>query len=364
MASIFFSRQYQGFKIKFRDDSGKTQQKALGKSPHTEADRQRAIVKASALGFTIGESQPVSTKPDPADFDTWLNTYIGRKKKILRPDGLAGFDTVMRQFREFIHRQGIVRLDAITAHNINEWVDAISPTLKTTTVINKLAIVSGIFTMALKEKQIKDHPVKYPLELAREADRAFWASVDKPEIKYLTPDQQTRLWQVLNDGVISGTVRAETRDIAVLMAYSGLRIKAAASLTFDDVDNDFINIPKTLDKGKKGYSAYLFPQAREVIERRRLLHTTGKLFPEILRPRYVWNHLLTILRREGLDDILAMGHFCHMFRHTHCVNLASNGLSAENARQQLGHSDIKTTMIYYQITRDTQRNALAAIKLD
>jgi site-specific recombinase XerD len=365
-AIVIFNAQYGGYKVKFQDANGKTQQHALGKSPRSDADRQRALALAIERGFTFEAPVPSSaSKIDACEtLKGWTDVYLERKKDSVRADTLPNLVSILHQFLKFSTDNGMTRLDEITAKHVNEWVDGMKQVkLKPSSIVTKLTALSGLFTMAHKEGRIKEHPVKYPLELAREKFAAYRDNSTESEVKYLTEEQQKRYWDAFRDAIMNDRVRVELYDIAVIMAFTGLRVKAAANLTFEDINNDIVIVPKHLSKGRKEYGSFLFDKAKEVIEGRRRVLKTGKLFPEITNHKQVWHGLRTFLRREGLDDILAMGHFCHSLRHTHAVNLVSQGVALQVIQEQLGHSDITSTQVYAKVSRDAHRNALANVKI-
>lgn len=363
-ATIVYVSQYGGYKSKYKDENGRTQQRSLGKSSRSDADYARAVKTATELGFTISEPSLISAPKtdDSATLDGWVLLYLQRRTRGLRPDSINNYRWVLRDFQFFARSKGLSRLDEITAIHVNEWVDGMD--LHASSVVTKLNVISGLFTMAIKEGRIENHPVKYPLAMAREAFTSFKKSTTEPEIKYYSPEQQERYLLALNEGVARGDIRPEVCDIAVLMLFSGLRVKAATYLTFEDVDDTFLNVPKSQDKCGQGYAAFVFPQAREVIDRRRERLGTGRVFPEIMSHRYVWQSIRTAIKRDRrLSDILELGNYCHILRHTHAVNLLGKGVAIEVIKDQLGHLDISTTQIYAKLTRDAHKAALSRISI-
>jgi len=358
MAGIIYDGQYRGYKVKTADG----RRVALGRSPKFDEVPEHIVELARPhLGEAAPKPKPVKVD-DSETVDGFIRVYLTRKQKTVRPDTMPNLVTVLRQFQAFCKRKAISRLDAVEVRHINQWVDEIGEKLMVTSVVTKLTVISGLYTMAVKEGRVKDHPVKYPLECAREAVGAYRSNKTTADIKYLTPEQQARYWAAFDRGVASGKTPEWLRDLALLMAFSGLRIKAATYLTFADLDRDFANIPAPLDKGCRGYSAFLFGRAREVVERRRAALGSGRVFP-VVNHRRVWHRLRTFLEQNGLADMIALGHYCHVLRHTHAVSLVGQGVPLQVIQSQLGHADITTTQVYAKVSRDTHRAALADVKI-
>lgn len=164
-----------------------------------------------------------------------------------------------------------------------------------------------------------------------------------------------------------------------LLAFTGVRKGEALALTWDDIDfeNKMLSITKTIARNTKNEIVINHPKTETSIreisldgvtveilkkwrqDQRKYLLSYGynSLNPkqivfasknnnylDPLRPNNIQKRLC---RESGIKDITI-----HGFRHTHCSLLFEAGLSIQDVRNRLGHSDIQTTMnIYAHVTK-------------
>lgn len=164
-----------------------------------------------------------------------------------------------------------------------------------------------------------------------------------------------------------------------LLAFTGIRKGEALALTWEDVDFDrkLLTINKTIARNTKNEIVINHPKTQSSVreisldditldilkkwrqDQRKYLLSYGH---NSLRPNQIIfasknnNHLDPIrpnnihkrlCKESGIKDITI-----HGFRHTHCSLLFEAGLSIQDVRNRLGHSDIQTTMnIYAHVTK-------------
>jgi len=63
--------------------------------------------------------------------------------------------------------------------------------------------------------------------------------------------------------------------------------------------------------------------------------------------------LMKLTKRCGFPEVTQF----HALRHTYATQLIKNSKDLTVAKEQLGHSDIRTTMKYSDLTEDRKRNA-------
>lgn len=164
-----------------------------------------------------------------------------------------------------------------------------------------------------------------------------------------------------------------------LLAFTGIRKGEALALTWEDVDFDrkLLTINKTIARNTKNEIVINHPKTQSSVreisldditldilkkwrqDQRKYLLSYGH---NSLRPNQIIfasknnNHLDPIrpnnihkrlCKENEIKDITI-----HGFRHTHCSLLFEAGLSIQDVRNRLGHSDIQTTMnIYAHVTK-------------
>jgi len=187
-------------------------------------------------------------------------------------------------------------------------------------------------------------------------------------------------------------MRGVPRLCATLMYGSGLRLSECVSLRVKDIDFDRAEITVRCGKGDKDRRVPLprlaVPALRSHLERRQrdfavdLRHgVAGSKLPDALsrkipsaerdwRWQYVFvasrtyveartgirrrHHLHeTVLQRQFANAVRASGinkrATCHTLRHSFATHLLESGSDIRTIQELLGHSDVRTTMIYTHV---------------
>lgn len=165
------------------------------------------------------------------------------------------------------------------------------------------------------------------------------------------------------------------------MYFTGCRLGECLALTFEDLNNDIININKTISKefiyGKRQITT---PKTKKSI---RKIHIDKILKNELNILREYYNNIsdsfqegwyifggneplspTTIERRKNLYCEIAniKKIRLHDFRHSHASLLLSSGVPISAISERLGHSDITTTMnVYIHLIPKDEERVLKAI---
>ena len=166
----------------------------------------------------------------------------------------------------------------------------------------------------------------------------------------LPPPEPVR---VPEPGEVKAVVRACTtlrdRLLVTLLADTGLRASEAGGIDIEDIDVKASSI-LVLGKGKKRRLAYFSPASRYLLLRYIAERESGPLFlgkhGRRLGYNGVWNVVKKAAKRAGVGDLHP-----HSLRHAAISALLSNGVNQEAVMHQVGHSDVKTLMIYAAATR-------------
>lgn len=211
------------------------------------------------------------------------------------------------------------------------------------TVDRELALLSRIFTLAMKHKLAATNPCA---EVARLA-------TDNRRVRYLLDEEEERLLPLLTGP------RAHVRAAVLVAIGTGMRRGDQLNMKWDRVDfqRGVIWVPNA--KTGQSYTVPMSTQVREImLELRRAAKGADYVFanPRTGRP-------YTELRRPFDSACLeagVKGLRWHDLRHTFGTRLAEAGHSEATIAELMGHSDPKTTRRYTHGTERAKRSAVEA----
>ena len=172
--------------------------------------------------------------------------------------------------------------------------------------------------------------------------------VPKRQLVPLSLDEVARFWSSFHTA----------RDLAIvgLMLLQGLRSAEVLGLNEDDVLYSEAQL-RVRGKGNKLRSLPLAPETVQLLDHYRRLERpqveTAALFVSLKGPargtRLTLAGLRSLFRyhRKGTGIRLANP---HRFRHTFASDMVRAGISLPALMRLMGHSDIRTTLLYVQIT--------------
>lgn len=190
------------------------------------------------------------------------------------------------------------------------------------------------------------------------------------------------------------TVRGPNRLVARLLYGTGMRVLEALRLRVQDIDFDYQQITVRSGKGDKDrvtvLPASLVPDLRRCLEDTRRTHEAdlasgfGEVYlPHALARKYggagrawTWQYVFPserlsvdprdgVTRRQHMSEVgvqralryagrranLEKRLTPHTLRHCFATHLLEDGYDIRTVQQLLGHSDVKTTMIYTHVMR-------------
>ena len=179
------------------------------------------------------------------------------------------------------------------------------------------------------------------------------------------------------DRCLTGT-RYEHRNRAIffLGLGSGMRISEIVGLTIKDVMPhgevlDEIVLEKHSTKGKKSRTVFLTEQAVEFlkfyieqrIEQGEVLLPETPIFPSQRdRRKPLLPNAGTHLMRQIFADSGVANASSHSMRRTHGDTLRQNGADLKLIQTQLGHANIQTTAIYFDVTEEERKARIRKLK--
>ncbi len=172
-----------------------------------------------------------------------------------------------------------------------------------------------------------------------------------PDKPHLTPEEIQRISNI----EASGELYTEVKTAFLFACFTGLRISDLKSLYWKDINIERMEIVKKQIKTKNVVSIPLHHIAYKIID-------DGKMHdqkePVFKRLSSIQDTLNNYLRRIGEKAELRFNLGWHIARHTFAVLSLDNGADIFTVSKLLGHTDIKTTLVYSRATQKMKREAV------
>ena len=235
---------------------------------------------------------------------------------------------------------------SICAKDVEKGLDELRKTKKPETVNRYLVTLCAGFELAVINGRVDKNPCKY---VKRYKD-------DDPKNRYLSKDEEQRLYKVLPD---------EYWRVAVFVSFNtGLRKTEQLSLLWKDVD--FSSEKITVRETKAGKIQYIDINT-EVVKafkelRSKPLDIGGRIFYAISRKRKKSGYyelinqpfsLKEYLEKAGIEEFV-----WHDLRHTVVSRLVRMGVNLVTVKELARHSSIDTTLGYAHLHKDDCRKAV------
>jgi len=269
------------------------------------------------------------------DFETWL-----RSKKNLRPSTAALYVKCLNRVRRMFDRDPkIPDIGTVRDSTVN---------LSETSRRNILQALEHWFDFVGTPIVIEDKP-----QARRRA----------PE--YLSEEQMRRLF--------STSLNLEERGLLSVLYYGGLRLDEGVSLTWPDIDLQDARI--RIRNGKGGVTDEVFVQ-NPCVDSLADLRAFGDLFGcdheyvfhtlRLVDGRYVpvGKPCTPLSKRRAYEAVVALGERAgiplhpHMLRHSIATHMVDRGAPLPFVQRHMRHADPSSTLIYYHMNSEAQRNAI------
>ena len=173
---------------------------------------------------------------------------------------------------------------------------------------------------------------------------------------YLTKEEVLKL--------IESCRSTKQRAIVETFYGSGIRLEELRMLKLTDIESKSNRIFVHCGKGRKDRYTLL---SKRLVETLRNYYRTQQQKPksylfegqksgEPLHSRSIQHSVVTAYQNAGLSE---KGHKVHALRHSFATHLLDAGVDIHTIKELLGHSDIKTTMVYLHL-QSSKRNLLVS----
>lgn len=178
-------------------------------------------------------------------------------------------------------------------------------------------------------------------------------------LRYLTVDEERRLLHELDPTRIANGLSAEpvrragrqkwmqdNYDLVIMLIDTGARYSEIANIGWRDIDLATGEIKLWRSKVQNESVIYMTDRVETILRRRRGETNGETVFANKAGERRGYSAIAIrkAFRRAGLYACTI-----HTLRHTHATRLVQNGLTIQEVKAVLGHTDIRTTMRYVHL---------------
>jgi len=285
------------------------------------------------------------------DFHDKINDYANHLllERNLSKNSIDSYIYDIKKFVEYASKKKDIEIDE---QFINEYIlNCALNDLNPASISRYLSSLKSFFNFLFDEKIIDRNPTQ---------------NIEGPRIFrslpiYLTVEEVNKLLS------FSITSSSELRDKAILelMYSSGLRVSEVIDLKLSNVDfeESFLlisgkgNKERLVPFGERAYHLlweYIYNVRKFYVKPK----TTNNVFLNVrlgtkLSRMGIWKILKKYTSMQNIQKNIKP----HTLRHSFATHLLANGADLRTVQELLGHSDISTTTIYTQVTKDMLRKA-------
>jgi len=270
------------------------------------------------------------------------------KRKNCSKHTLRNYMNTLKQFVLWVD----VPIEQVTHKTVLSFMDhLLDKRLKPKTINCYLNSIRGFYEYLIEEEQV---PIPHPVK------RGYSLRLSRPLPRYLRDEDVLRLFNVIKS----------KRDLAMfmLMLRCGLRVEEVAKLTMAALDLPRSQLFVYEGKGVKDRVVYLSNDAYKILvqylkarpssrAKRVFLIEKGRFKGKPIQVRGIQH------RMQHYAQIAGLKVSCHQLRHTMATQLLNADADLVTIQDLLGHTRIKTTQRYCQVSNlKVQRDYHKAIE--
>ena len=350
---------------------GKKQYKNVYGRTQKEADR-----KAEELKVSMRKGMDISASSD--SFKTWAEHWLMSKKyEDVSLDRYNALSTRAGVWIDALQHAQISQIRPFELQSILFSIAAKNPNtgkpMAKKTIKEYIQVINSIFNFAHENRVLDYNPatnLKIPQTAAEPVKR-----------RALTTEERKRVMEFEH----------RAKPSAMLMMLSGLRRGEATALQWNDIDfvNNKISVTKSYNFKTKDFKAPKNGKARVVTVPQILIdylktlpkkslfvltNASGKMMTDDSWRRMYDSYIFDMNLEYGFKEkpnkyspkkipMVITPFTPHELRHTFCTIMYEAGIDALSAKEQMGHSDIQTTLsIYTHLSKQHKENDIK--KLD
>lgn len=299
-------------------ESAQTDKKTLAKA--LLGKREHEMLEAKVVGL------PVQADITLEEFE---KEYLEHAEAQKKPSSVRADQVALQHLLPVF---GKMKLREITPGAVQRYIDRrrlvvnrYGRRMRASTIRNEIFTLSAIFREAIRRELVQNNPVS----------RVRKPKEDNTIVRYLTPEEDERLWPALSDHL---------KPIVKVALHTGMRKGELLNLAWADVDYDqrLITVRNTKSNRKRYIPmndvlvATLKALPRDADDIHVFVNKhTGDVYGDI---KTSWKRTM---RKAKIENFRF-----HDLRHTFASRLAQAGIPLIVIKELLGHKDITTTMRY------------------
>ena len=258
-------------------------------------------------------------------------------------------------FYNFINERNL-SFEAVKPMHIDEYIDYLSSKGNKEAIINaKLSAIISFYNFLLENDIIAKNPCSTKKKMAIK---------EKATVIYMTENEIKEV----KDSVINNKIKYCNRDLCIITlgCATGLRVSAIVNIDLDDINFDEKTI-SVIEKGNKSRTIYIGENTINIIQRwmkdRAIIlgnnnQEKALFISQKTHKRMSVDAVGNMIKKnaKGIDKHITP----HKMRSTCAMKLYDKTGDIYLTAQQLGHANIKNTMIYAKAT-DAKRRMAAEI---
>ncbi len=270
------------------------------------------------------------------------------KRKNCSKHTLRNYMSTLKQFVLWVD----VPIEQVTHKTVLSFMDhLLDKRLKPKTINCYLNSIRGFYEYLIEEEQL---PISYPVK------RGYSLRLSRPLPRYLRDEDVPRLFNVISS--------KRDRAMFMLMLRCGLRVEEVSKLTMAALDLPRSQLFVYEGKGVKDRVVYLSNDAYKILvgylkarsssrAKKVFLIEKGRFKGKPIQVRGIQH------RMQHYAQIAGLKVSCHQLRHTMATQLLNADADLVTIQDLLGHTRIKTTQRYCQVSNlKVQRDYHKAIE--
>jgi site-specific recombinase XerD len=188
----------------------------------------------------------------------------------------------------------------------------------------------------------------------------FFSNVIGQTIYVPRPKKSKKLPEILTleevRRMINSTNNIKHKLILKILYGCGLRVSEVVNLTRNDVNLEEGLIHIRLSKGRKDRFVKIPVSVKEELQSYFNLSKDAVLFPSNRGGKLTTASIQALVENSAVKANIKKEVYPHLLRHSFATHLLEQGTDLRIIQKILGHSDIKTTQIYTQISQASIKN--------